>query len=256
MRVLLNDECTSLLKDIRASATTDYELTYKREHHKNLLKVKRNSMEDRLSLPKISAATITSLTNSPPSSKTIQVKSPQIRISPTFRQKLKALKGMYYEMTPRDSSARNEEENKSGIFLTGSNETLAKLLKKRLEKRTAKEGAAEVQFRCQKVLERHNTHIEKREAILRNIRKKSAALELATVEQAERIRNFLDSEVENYTKDLRQTSSKFRRQERVLRLLGLKYSKVWEDSSLAAMANPKKVKPKYEDAKKTQEDYC
>ncbi len=268
MRVLLNSDSSKLLKELRASAAMmDHDApTLKTIPRQKSLPPKVKSMSKHLSLPNVAAAPAPAASQKPEPSqsfKVIQVKSPEIKVSATFRQKLRSLRGVQFESISGGSVSNRDPTSdqalkKAGFFMTlerdgsdaGPEQHLLEQLKKRMEKRIPKEGAAEVEFKYQKVLERYNTHQEKHQAILRNIRKKSESLEKQTVEQAEKIRKFLDSEMEGYHNSFRQTSSKFRRQERVLRLLELKYAKVWEYNPLAAMSAPKKIKLKYEAAKK------
>jgi len=252
MKVLLNPECTELLKELRSESTLDSRFTSKTEIPLKPVLKKRGSfhLPQSLSVPKL--RNLKSDLKPELSIQKVEVKSPQIKVSPEIFQKIRKARTKNIE-NPKENEENNEIIPQPRFFITGDNQNnnlLAILLKKRMEKRVQKDGAAEIEYKYQKVLERHNLHIEKRKKILRNIRKKSEILEIQNQEQADRLQKFLDGEIESYKSLFKESTRKFRRQEAVLHLLSKKYSKSWENNGTVTMSVPKIIKPKYEDATK------
>ena len=260
MRVMINEQSMDVVKDLRLSEDLTHDLTYTQEEKKKKAKLRQGSVVNKKNavLPRLSMAALNQQTVVKP----IHVKAPEIILSSVFNRRGNSLE----DSEMNDDISRNGGRScfprrAGGIFLTNNDgkegseaekrkKFMARLLRKRMEKRVPKEGAAEVEFKYQKVLDRHNTHIQKRGNIFENIQKTCDILHQKDMERAEQIQHLLNTEVESYAASPRLGDSKGRKQDWTMHLLGLRHAKLWQDESRSVLAVPKRTKPRYVDAVK------
>lgn len=246
---MLTSDCAHLLKELGSIDTPDSPLTYNKTNKLKHIKSQRNPahIEKTLTLPKINNKLTHSIS-------LIDVKSPKIKISPSFQVKYKSHNPTRSEALPDET----DDSRPKSIFLTlNENETLAKLVRKKMQKKPADADLAELEFKYQRVLERHSTHLERRDRILKNIRRKSQAIESQQLAAGEKIRGSLEQETASYEKSIRHTRSKFRRRERVLKSLGVHYTKIWDEANvdLGALSIPKYFRPRFIDVQSGEAKY-
>ncbi len=244
MRVFITDSGSKSLKN--SVSTVDLvPLTYSKSLRTQQLRKKHRpgAETDRgVSLPRISS-------HMSPSIHKIQVRAPQIGVSRAFQAK--------YSRTETSEPASPLRGPGSNTFLTlAENPALERLIRRKLDQNVGGGGSrrdlAEVEYKYQKVLERHEAHMRHREQIFRGVRRRSQEIEQAQTEEVDRIQDTVERENESYIKQFRETLGRFRRKERVLKMYGLKYAHIWDaaEANINVLAVPKQVRAKFVDIKR------
>jgi len=187
----------------------------------------------------------------------VKVKTPRIRISDTFKvryqdNRLKNSHKFHNSLISENTNTflpdNTASTNSQNILKEG--DAGLKLIEKTLKLTHKNQGLAELEAKCQKVLEKYRNNIRKQAIIAKNVKIIKKAKEMEENERLEKIRQLLEKETKEYKVNFKTSNILERKKQRIAHSLGEDYSKIWTMFNIGDLSSPKYVRPKFMDASK------